>query len=70
MRENLKQARKAAGMTQQQLADKLGLGLRYYKYIESGYRIGNIWIWDELEDLLGVNQRALREIHLDTEDNQ
>lgn len=70
MRENLKQARKAAGMTQQQVADKLGLGLRYYKYIEAGYRIGNIWIWDELEDLLGVNQRVLREIHPDTEDSQ
>ena len=36
MRENLKNARKAAGMTQQQMADKLGIGLRHYKKIESG----------------------------------
>lgn len=31
MRENLKKARREAGMTQQQVADKLDIGLRYYK---------------------------------------
>lgn len=31
MRENLKNARKAAGMTQQQVAEKLGIGLRHYQ---------------------------------------
>lgn len=70
MREKLKQARKAAGMTQQQLADKLGIGLRHYKKIERGETLGSISLWDDLEDLLGVNQRVLREIHPDTEDNQ
>lgn len=34
MRENLKKARKDAGMTQQQMADKLGLNLRHYQKIE------------------------------------
>lgn len=61
-RENLKKARQAAGMTQQQMADKIGVGLRYYKQIEAGQRIGNFKLWDDLEDLLGVHQRKLREI--------
>ena len=61
MRENLKNARKAAGMTQQQMADKLGIGLRHYKYIESGKILGAIWIWDLLEDITDIHQRTLRE---------
>lgn len=72
-RENLKNARKAAGMTQQQMADKLGIGLRHYKYIEAGTVIGNIQIWDELEDITGIHQRKLREIsenHHDKADSQ
>ena len=36
MRKNLKEARQKAGMTQQQMADKLEIGLRHYKKIESG----------------------------------
>ena len=61
MRENLKKARKNAGMTQQQMADELDIGLRYYKYIEEGSRTGDFSIWDKLEDLTGVHQRILRE---------
>lgn len=61
-RENLKEARKRAGMTQQQMADRLHIGLRHYKYIESGKVIGNIQIWDSLEDFTGIHQRKLREI--------
>lgn len=70
MRENLKNARKAAGLTQQTMADKLGIHERYYKAIESGERLGAIWMWDKLEDLLGVNQRVLREIRPGKEDNR
>lgn len=58
MRKNLKKARQKAGMTQQQVADKLGINERYYKAIESGERLGGIWMWDALEDILGVNQRS------------
>ena len=36
MRENLKNARKAAGLTQQQVADKLGISTRAYQDIENG----------------------------------
>lgn len=70
MRKNLKEARQKAGMTQQQMADKLRINERYYKAIESGERLGGIWIWDMLEDIFDVNQRFLREIHLDIKDNQ
>ena len=70
MRNNLQAARKAAGMTQQAMADKLGVGLRHYKKIESGETLGSIPLWDDLEDLQEVNQRVLREIHPDREDSQ
>ena len=70
LRNNLQAARKAAEMTQQAMADKLGVGLRHYKKIESGETLGSIPLWDDLEDLLEVNQRVLREIHPDREDSQ
>lgn len=70
MRANLKKARKEAGLTQQEVADKLGIGLRHYKKMESGETLGSIELWDELEDMLGINQRVLRENHLGKEDNQ
>ena len=62
MRENLKEARQAVGMTQQQVADEIGINLRYYKAIESGERLGSIAIWDSLEDLFEIHQRVLREL--------
>ena len=62
MRKNLKEARQAAGFTQQQMADKLGIHERYYKALESGERLGGIDLWDKLEDITGVHQRTLREI--------
>lgn len=61
-REKLKAARKAANLTQQQLADKLGIGLRYYQQIEAGDRTGDFRIWDVLEEITGTHQRILREI--------
>ena len=61
MRKNLQAARKAAGMTQQAMADKLGISLRYYQQIEAGDRTGDFEIWDNLEDITGIHQRTLRE---------
>ena len=61
MRERLRDARKARGLTQQQVADRLGITLRYYKSIESGERLGSVEYWDSLEDLFNVHQRVLRE---------
>lgn len=62
MREILKNARKSKGMTQQEVADCLGISLRYYQNIEAGKRTGDFEIWDCLEDLFNIHQRKLREI--------
>lgn len=71
-REILKNARQEAGMTQQQVADYLGMSLVYYQKIEAGSRTGDFVLWDMLEDITGIHQRKLREIsenHRDPEDN-
>ena len=62
MRKNLKEARQKAGMTQQQMADKLEISLVYYQKIEAGDRTGGFDIWDKLEDITGIHQQKLREI--------
>lgn len=61
MRENLKDARKKAGYTQQAMADKLKIGLRQYQRIESGESVGTFELWDVLEDMFNTHQRILRE---------
>lgn len=61
-RENLKAARNAKGMTQQQVADRLGISLRHYCRMESGEIIGFVELWDDLEELFSVHQRELRQI--------
>ncbi len=70
MRENLKRARKEAGMTQQQVAEYLNVSERHYKYMEAGNIVGNVVLWDKLGDLFNVHQRVLREIHPDKADSQ
>lgn len=70
MRKNLKEARQKAGLTQKQVADKLHISERHYKFIESGHTIGNVELWDMLEDLFNVHQRVLRENHPDIKDSQ
>lgn len=62
MRKNLRDARQNAGLTQQEMANRLEISLRYYQNIEKGDRTGDFWIWDTLEDITGVHQRKLREI--------
>ena len=58
----MKEARRKAGMTQQQMADKLGLTLRHYQKIEYADLNGSFEVWDALEDILRIHQRKLREI--------
>lgn len=62
MRHQLKQARQAAGLTQKQVAEVLGISERYYQHIEAGDRNGDFEIWDGLEDLFNIHQRILREV--------
>ena len=61
LRYKLRAARIGAGLTQQELADRLGLTLRHYQKIEYAELNGSFAVWDALEDLLGVHQRILRE---------
>ena len=51
MRENLKNARKAAGLTQQQAAEYLNVTRSHYQMMEQGDRVGSVELWDKLEDL-------------------
>ena len=62
IRNNLQTARKAAGLTQQAMADRLGISLVYYQKIEAGSRTGDFALWDMLEDITEIHQRKLREI--------
>lgn len=62
MRAKLKEARVAAGFTQEQIAKKLEISVRYYRMIETGERNGDFDIWDTLEDIIGIHQRILREV--------
>ncbi|MCI8702684.1 MAG: helix-turn-helix transcriptional regulator [Anaerotignum sp.] len=57
-------------MTQQQVAEYLNVSERHYKYMEAGNIVGNVVLWDKLEDLFNVHQRVLREIHPDKADSQ
>ena len=61
MRQNLKEARQRAGLTQKQVAEYLGIHERYYQHIEAGQRTGDFTLWDMLEDLFEIHQRILRE---------
>ena len=70
MRENLREARKAKGMTQQAIADKLGISLRYYQQIEAGDRTGDFTLWDTLEDITQIHQRILRQTNPCKADSQ
>lgn len=60
MRTNLQAARKANGLTQEKMAEALGISLRYYQNLEAGSRNGSFEIWDKLEDITGIHQRILR----------
>lgn len=60
MRKNLKETRQKAGMTQKEVAEKLNISERYYRFIEAGTRGGDFEIWDSLEDLFKIHQRILR----------
>lgn len=61
MRNNLKEIRIKANMTQSEVAEILNIGLRHYQRIEAGETIGKVETWDMLEDMFHVSQRKLRE---------
>ena len=71
--QNIQTARRAKGLTQEQVAEMLDMSVRQYQRIEAGTANGSFRHWDALEDLLGIHQRILREkrdIHPGQEENQ
>ena len=61
MRAILRGARNMLELTQEKMAEKVGISSIYYQKIEEGTRTGNFEIWDKLEDITGIHQRKLRE---------
>lgn len=60
MRMKLKSMRVSLGITQKQIAQQLGISVRFYQHIEAGARKGSIELWDKIEDIFNVPQRLLR----------
>ena len=60
-RELLNKTRKEMGISATQMANTLGITRRYYLKIESGDRMGTPTLWDAIEDIIGINQRKLRQ---------
>lgn len=54
-KEWLIEARQSAGLTQQQLADKIGVGVPTIAKIEQGQRIGSLATWEKINSVLGDN---------------
>lgn len=59
---NLINARKAANMTQEKLANLVGKRKQHISNLETATCSTSPENWDLLEDVLGVPQRRLREI--------
>lgn len=61
MRKVLKKLRIEKNLTSQDIADRIGVTKFTYSNIENGNKGAFVEIWDKLEDLLQVDQRALRQ---------
>lgn len=61
MRVQLRNARIASGKTQKEIAALCGISEVHYRKIEAGDREGKARIWDQLQELFGIEQRQLRE---------
>ena len=52
-RKNLEVARKSHLLSQKQIADKVGITDRMYRYLESGTSQGSLTVWNKLSEILG-----------------
>ncbi len=55
----IQKMRKNKGLTQEQLAEKLGVTLTYVGYFEIGYRVPNMKMLCKIADILGVKVKDL-----------
>jgi transcriptional regulator with XRE-family HTH domain len=62
MRLNLINARERANLSINEISKQLGITERFYRYIESGQRVGKYTHWDKLQALFGIDQRDLRKL--------
>jgi len=51
---NVQKMRKKSGLTQEQLAEKIGKSATWVGYIESGYRIPNLKLLYKIASALGI----------------
>jgi len=56
---NLQRIRKEKGLTQEQLAEKLGITLTYMGYFEIGHRVPNLKMLAKIADILDVKVKDL-----------
>ena len=56
---NLQRLRKEKGLTQEQLAEKLGISLTYMGYFEIGHRVPNLKMMVKIADILDVKVKDL-----------
>jgi transcriptional regulator with XRE-family HTH domain len=56
---HIQKIRKEQGYTQEKLADKLGISLTHYGYLEIGYKIPNMHMLQKIADALGVKVKDL-----------
>ena len=55
----LRDFRELAGLSQQELADKIGATQQNISYLETGYRDGKLSTWRKICDVLNVNMSEL-----------
>ena len=56
---NLQKVRKEKNLTQEQLAEKVGVSLTYIGYLELGYNIPNMHMLQKIAEVLGVKVKDL-----------
>jgi transcriptional regulator with XRE-family HTH domain len=66
MKLNLASIRKKHHMTQEQLGQLVGLRASSISMLESGQNLGKLSTWDKLEEVLGVDQKILRQVKKET----
>lgn len=61
----LRKARRQKRMTQKQLANLIQIAPQTVSALELGNRKGPVDTWDKLEEVLGVDQKILRQVEKD-----
>lgn len=56
---HIQQIRKTKGLTQEQIAEKIGISLTHYGYLEIGYKIPNLHMLQKIADVLEVKVKDL-----------